>query len=54
MQDPGCISSPNPETQSLSLQAVKFEWTNMAITGSRDLYLVTQARSRDVCRTQNT
>ncbi|CAE7221178.1 pol [Symbiodinium sp. CCMP2456] len=24
-------------------QAVKFEWTNMAITGSRDLYLVTQA-----------
>jgi len=23
-------------------QAVKFEWTNMAITGSRDLYLVTQ------------
>ncbi|CAE7764023.1 ycf4 [Symbiodinium pilosum] len=23
-------------------QAVKFEWTNLAITGSRDLYLVTQ------------
>ena len=36
-----------PATKQLAsaqtAKAVKFEWTNLAITGSRDLYLITQA-----------